>query len=199
MKAHILLKNEQNPKYSDYVEDTFNLIHFLRFFRNISCPTSSFSISGLFGEESSSSSSSTGTYLLNYNSTQTLNSTTDTTLNTVDELLNSEGVDDITLEEDFMEQLTNNVSTLTLFNKDLWTGVYEYDVFMLQKSLNREGFILAEMGPGSLGKETRYFGPRTRTALSDFQMVYKDAISGLSGTTGYLDYFTRDFIKTNFK
>ena len=62
------------------------------------------------------------------------------------------------------------------------------DVLELQKYLNTHGFVLAQSGAGSLGKETNYFGLLTYKALVKFQKSI-----GWSGT-GFFGPMTRGFI-----
>ena len=49
----------------------------------------------------------------------------------------------------------------------------------LQKFLNRNGFTLATTGPGSVGQETSFFGPRTLAALKRFQSAYYIPVTGV--------------------
>ena len=60
----------------------------------------------------------------------------------------------------------------------------------LQKFLNRNGFILATVGAGSVGSETSFFGPRTLAALKNFQSVYNVPV------TGVVDAQTRSIINS---
>jgi hypothetical protein len=67
------------------------------------------------------------------------------------------------------------------------------DVKSLQIFLNRNGFVIADKGPGSSGNETEEFGSMTEVALIKFQTQYADQID-LKGKAGKLDPGTRDFI-----
>ncbi len=159
----------------------------------ISCDTSSFSIFGLFGEESSSTS--TGTYIGNTNQSQDEEES-----EVVQEVVAQEEVvvEIEVVEEEIVDETTDEDF---IFTRDLWSGVPHLDVMSLQRFLNREGFTLAESGAGSPGKETAYFGPRTFGALKEFQTFYRESINSptsLQKATGYLDYFTRKFIQENF-
>ncbi|MBI5134811.1 peptidoglycan-binding protein [Candidatus Uhrbacteria bacterium] len=60
----------------------------------------------------------------------------------------------------------------------------------VQRFLNTHGFPVARFGAGSPGSETNALGPRTRSALENFQRSY-----GLPAT-GILDAPTRDLILT---
>ena len=60
----------------------------------------------------------------------------------------------------------------------------------LQRFLNRNGFILATAGAGSIGSETSFFGPRTLAALKNFQSVHTIPV------TGVVDMQTRDLINS---
>jgi methionine-rich copper-binding protein CopC len=57
------------------------------------------------------------------------------------------------------------------FENDLKLGAMGKDVQKLQQYLNRHGFELANSGIGSIGQETEYFGPLTKKALVNFQIV----------------------------
>lgn len=74
------------------------------------------------------------------------------------------------------------------------------DVLELQKYLNANGFLIAESGPGSPGKETTLFGFLTYTALIKLQDAYATEIlapSGLMKGTGYFGPSTRAFVNTH--
>ena len=53
----------------------------------------------------------------------------------------------------------------------------------LQKFLNRNGFALAAIGSGSMGQETKFFGPLTLKALQKFQSAYGIPASGRVDTS----------------
>jgi hypothetical protein len=55
--------------------------------------------------------------------------------------------------------------------KDLKLGITDPDILVLQKFLNKNGFIIATVGNGSIGRETNYFGSLTRQALIRFQLA----------------------------
>ncbi len=75
------------------------------------------------------------------------------------------------------------------FTKNLELGDQEASVKELQKYLNKNGFIVATTGPGSLGKETEYFGLATRAALIKFQQA-----KNISPAVGYFGSITRAII-----
>ena len=60
----------------------------------------------------------------------------------------------------------------------------------LQKFLNKNGHALASDGPGSVGQETKFFGPRTLKALKRFQSAYGIPV------TGTVDAETKKIIKS---
>lgn len=60
----------------------------------------------------------------------------------------------------------------------------------LQKFLNRNGFTLATAGAGSVGLETSFFGPRTLSALENFQSAHNISV------TSVVDVRTRDLINS---
>lgn len=156
----------------------------------ISCPTSSFSVFGLFGEAESSPSSSGSYVQFNYISNNTV----------VDTVENSDMVAEDVVMEELEDQNNTEDSNRFVFTKDLWSGSNNNEVFELQKLLNSQGFVLAEDGPGSPGRETSFFGPRTLQALIEFQLFYSENILtplGITYPTGYFGYFTRTYINNN--
>jgi len=72
------------------------------------------------------------------------------------------------------------------------------EVRMLQQFLNsRRGIQVAASGPGSPGRETQYFGSKTRTAVTAFQRRHAaDVLApvGLTQATGYVGPQTRQKI-----
>lgn len=72
-----------------------------------------------------------------------------------------------------------------LFAKDLRMGQTSDDVQRLQIFLNAHGYKVSDVGPGSLGQESTYFGLKTFTALKKFQ-----AANGIPDT-GYFGPLTR--------
>ncbi|MFA6432197.1 MAG: peptidoglycan-binding domain-containing protein, partial [Candidatus Paceibacterota bacterium] len=60
------------------------------------------------------------------------------------------------------------------------------DVKALQVFLNTKGFTVAQIGPGSKGQETSFFGPATMRALAQFQ-----ATRGIFPAQGYFGPKTR--------
>lgn len=176
----------------------------------ISCNTDSFSIFGLFGESATgistsvyipNSSSSGGTNTVVSKSSQNVSKTQTATTTESMVVLSEEIKADMSQEDETGESEDTKEKVSKDFNKDLWLGVAHTDVIDLQKFLNQQGFTVAESGPGSPGKETGYFGYRTFRALGEFQTFYRESITSPSSfqkATGYLDYFTRQFIQTNF-
>lgn len=66
------------------------------------------------------------------------------------------------------------------FTRDLTVGSKGEDVRVLQQFLNSQGAHVSFSGPGSIGNETMYFGPATRSALARWQMV-----NNISPSVGY--------------
>jgi peptidoglycan hydrolase-like protein with peptidoglycan-binding domain len=64
------------------------------------------------------------------------------------------------------------------------------DVRMLQVLLNASGFTLGSSGAGSPGKETTYFGSRTRAALAEYQKA-----NAVTPSVGYFGPRTRAAMK----
>jgi hypothetical protein len=85
------------------------------------------------------------------------------------------------------------------FTKNLWVGIRDIEVRLLQQFLNLKGFTVATEGPGSPGQETDFFGNRTKEALIKFQEAYKFNILtplGLNFGTGYFGQSTRSYINS---
>lgn len=71
------------------------------------------------------------------------------------------------------------------FTKDLYLGMTDPDVRELQRYLNAHGAPVSPSGAGSAGKETDYYGDKTKAALTAFQ-----AKNGIPAT-GYCGPLTR--------
>ena len=84
--------------------------------------------------------------------------------------------------------VNNNVKSSS-FTRDIGTGDMGSDVKRLQVFLNSNGYIIANSGPGSKGKETEKFGEATKKALMKFQKDH-----GLSAT-GFFGPKTRAVVK----
>jgi hypothetical protein len=81
-------------------------------------------------------------------------------------------------------------SSKYFFTKTLRFGSRGEDVKKLQEFLNTQGFLVAKYGNGSVGKETKYFGPLTRSALIRFQKYVGLKPSGVldTDTLGYINF-----------
>jgi len=79
------------------------------------------------------------------------------------------------------------------FTRNLALGSTGADAKSLQVWLNAHGYPIVASGPGSLGNETDYFGPATRSALAAFQ-----AKNGISPASGYFGPITRNFISSHY-
>jgi hypothetical protein len=89
------------------------------------------------------------------------------------------------------------VPTVYKFTRNLHFQMIGADVKELQKYLNSRGFVVAQIGVGSPGKETNYFGTLTKAALIKFQEAYATEIlipAGLIKGTGYFGPSTRAFV-----
>ena len=75
--------------------------------------------------------------------------------------------------------------------RDLHLGVSGEDVRLLQRILNSNGHAVSPSGPGSMGDETIYFGPATKTAVIRLQ-----AARGISPAAGYVGPITRAYLNT---
>jgi peptidoglycan hydrolase-like protein with peptidoglycan-binding domain len=74
-----------------------------------------------------------------------------------------------------------NADNTYIFNKNIKNNVKSQDVNELQKYLNNNGYIVSIMGPGSLGKETNFFGSQTKKAVISFQKNNKLDFDGIVG------------------
>jgi peptidoglycan hydrolase-like protein with peptidoglycan-binding domain/sugar lactone lactonase YvrE len=68
-----------------------------------------------------------------------------------------------------------------LFTKYLSVGTRDIQVKNLQKFLNNLGYTISVSGPGSIDKETEYFGPATRSALIKYQKDHNIPATGNVG------------------
>ena len=84
------------------------------------------------------------------------------------------------------EQTAAFVEEATSFTRDLTIGSIGADVRALQKMLNDLGFIVSTTGAGSPGKESVYFGEKTRQALIRYQIS-----KGITPASGYFGPRTR--------
>lgn len=147
----------------------------------VTCSTTSFSVFGLFGEESSGGGDTGG------------------------------GDNDPTPSPSRPSTITGSIPTNPIvvnppmdnneynFTKNLWVGIRDIEVKLLQKFLNLKGFSVATEGPGSPGQETDFFGNKTKEALIKFQEAYKFNILtplGLNFGTGYFGSSTRNYINS---
>ncbi|HEY0980013.1 MAG TPA: peptidoglycan-binding protein [Candidatus Paceibacterota bacterium] len=89
--------------------------------------------------------------------------------------------------------MTPGGSATGSFNRNLGYGARGEDVRALQQYLNQKGFIVSATGAGSVGNETTYYGPATRSAVIRFQEAYKAEL-GISAGTGYFGPLTRTLI-----
>jgi len=80
--------------------------------------------------------------------------------------------------------------TTPTFTRSLSLGMSGEDVKALQMYLNQKGFIVSTAGAGSIGKETTYFGPATKTAVIKFQLANK-----ITPSVGFFGPITRGYIK----
>lgn len=85
------------------------------------------------------------------------------------------------------------------FERDLRKGDSGPDVKRLQEYLNTHGFIIAETGVGSPGRETELFGMNTMIALKKFQEANADILLapyGLTQGTGFFGEATRALVNS---
>lgn len=101
----------------------------------------------------------------------------------------------------FLGYLSTRAATCPYsWQRDLYVGSSGPDITSLQEFLNLDpNTKVADGGPGSPGKETRYFGELTKDAVIRFQMKYPDEIlfaHGLRSPTGNVGKYTRARINT---
>ncbi len=75
-----------------------------------------------------------------------------------------------------------NAATDFLKFPDLTVGQTSFFVKEVQKALNNNGFVISNVGVGSLGQESTYFGSLTKKALSNFQC--QNSITPATGNFG---------------
>ncbi|MGD1156449.1 MAG: Ig-like domain-containing protein [Terriglobia bacterium] len=85
-------------------------------------------------------------------------------------------------------------TTPFVFTRDLQLHDRGTDVQMLQRFLNRQGFLVASQGPGSPGNETTLFGLHTWSALVAFQESV-----GIVPAKGYFGKKTRAYVNAQGK
>ncbi|MCF7864885.1 MAG: fibronectin type III domain-containing protein [Candidatus Pacebacteria bacterium] len=87
------------------------------------------------------------------------------------------------------ENPSTNTATTYIFSRNLKFGSTGEDVRQLQIFLNFKGFMVSTTGAGSVGKETDYFGPATRTALIKLQKA-----KNIKPSIGYFGPITRGIV-----
>ena len=75
------------------------------------------------------------------------------------------------------------------FQQNLFFGLARTEVKELQKFLNLQGYLVAKTGPGSIGRETAFFGQLTKAALAKFQKA-----NNIQPATGFFGPITRKLI-----
>lgn len=154
----------------------------------VTCQTDSFSVFGIFGESSGggSSGASSGSSRASSGS--------------IPKVVDNTAVN----PETPATPVTPNTSSVNennnfSFTKNLWVGIRDMDVKLLQRFLNLKGFTVSTDGPGSVGQETEFFGVKTKQALIKFQEAYKVNILtpiGLNLGTGFFGPQTRNYINS---
>jgi uncharacterized delta-60 repeat protein len=84
------------------------------------------------------------------------------------------------------------IASTPTFTTDLYFGMVDPEVRLLQKYLNTHGFIVTTTGNGSPGQEINRFGPATRAALVKFQKANK-----ISPSAGYFGPLTRGYVNSH--
>lgn len=86
---------------------------------------------------------------------------------------------------------TAGPSSAGVFSRDIGIGSTGRDVQELQQFLNQNGYLLSSTGPGSPGRETRYFGAKTRETVVRYQQA-----NGITPASGYVGPKTRAFLNS---
>ena len=91
---------------------------------------------------------------------------------------------------------TTQLPTKTSASTNLWSlsdlemGQQNAGVMALQKFLNNQSFVVSIIGAGSVGKESNFFGDKTKQALIKFQKKYN-----ITPTAGYFGPKTKAVVK----
>jgi hypothetical protein len=85
----------------------------------------------------------------------------------------------------------NNSINNYVFKTNLTIYRHNSDVIKLQQFLNSKGYSVSKNGSGSIGFETDYFGPSTRSALARFQFK-----NNIKPAVGYFGNLTRSLINS---
>ncbi len=161
----------------------------------ITCTTNSFSIFGLFGEEPAPTPEPTPTP---QNSGGSSGSTSSGS-RVLSPSANNQNVETINVTQEILQPtITPSQTDGKSFTKDLWYGLKDSEVELLQQSLNKLGFEVSNSGAGSVGSETNFFGPLTQSALIKFQEKNREEVLeplGLTSGTGYFGTYSRKLIK----
>lgn len=95
------------------------------------------------------------------------------------------------LVTEVMTSLDKSNVPVQTFKKDLYLGMTDPDVLLLQKLLNKNGYTIATSGAGSPGKETNFFGNLTRLAVIKLQKDWN-----IKPQAGYFGPITRQVANT---
>lgn len=87
---------------------------------------------------------------------------------------------------------TKSATTPATFTKDLYLGVSDPQVRLLQEWLNTHGYSVARCGAGSTGQETQYYGALTQAAVRKYQIAH-----GIHPTAGYFGPLTRSAVNNS--
>ncbi len=87
---------------------------------------------------------------------------------------------------------SNTAGTNVGYTRDLEIGMKGEDVRKLQKFLNANGYLITNIGDGSPGYETLYFGSLTQKALITYQKA-----KGISPAAGYFGPKTRAYVASH--
>ncbi len=171
--------------------------------RTLTCIISNFSVYGVFGALSpSTSTSSSGQisreYIIKQNLSQVKNEIANIIkmINDLQALFTSASpiISSSPVKDDVVMNVAVNNIDCSSFDGNLSLGMTHSDVKCLQEFLNQNEFILTESGPGSPGKETDRFGGLTKSAVIRFQEYYKDEVLAplnLKQGTGFVGASTR--------
>lgn len=152
----------------------------------VTCTTESFSIFGLFGNQLSTGSGSSGGNGTPVYGCRDIRAKNYHVLGHTDTAFCDYG--SLAMQDSDLPK--PKIASFT-FSQDIKAGFVGRDAWELQKFLNSKGFMVALSGPGSLGNETERFGAGTRNALIKYQKA-----RGITPANGLLGPLTRKIINS---
>lgn len=94
--------------------------------------------------------------------------------------------------------VVNSNNKTNVITKKLEYAMTDNEIVLLQKYLNGRSFIVATTGSGSKGKESTFFGIKTRDALKKFQMSLLSSYPTITSELGVVGDITRSEINSTY-